>query len=218
ASAREFLQLLEHHLHPQGVSVGWDFCFGSQRSGNAQVLRLWGQKQGIPIHVVPEMTWHGQQLRSSRIRQALAEGNVEHAADLLGRPYTLIGTVVAGSRRGQQLGFPTANLQLPPEKLLPRDGVYAGWVRGLSQLPLAAVLNIGVRPTVEIQGSRTVEVHLLDWQGCLYGQVLRVGLVAFLRPEQRFPSLHALQRQIQQDCDQARQLLAHSMVTVVGPA
>jgi len=207
ATASQFLQqVLQQRLQPLGVSVGWDFCFGSQRSGNAQVLRAWGQEQGIPIHVVPEMTWHGHQLRSSRIRHALAEGNVQHGADLLGRAYTLVGTVVAGSQRGRQLGFPTANLELPPEKFLPRDGVYAGWVTGLGS-PQAAVLNIGVRPTVELQGSRTVEVHLLDWQGSLYGQTLEVSLEAFLRPEQRFPSLHALQKQLHHDCELARRLL-----------
>jgi len=207
ASAGQFLQeVLQQGLQPVGVSVGWDFCFGSQRSGTVQVLRAWGQTQGIPIHVVPEMTWHGHQLRSSRIRHALAEGNVDHAADLLGRPYRLIGTVVAGSQRGRQIGFPTANVDLPPDKLLPRDGVYGGWVLGLGA-PQAAVLNIGVRPTVAVQGSRTVEVHLLDWQGSLYGQFLQVDLAGFLRPEQRFPSLHALQKQLHQDCEQARHLL-----------
>ncbi|GAB4217648.1 MAG: bifunctional riboflavin kinase/FAD synthetase [Synechococcales cyanobacterium] len=208
-SASEFMDtILRERLQAQMVSVGWDFCFGAQRSGNAQVLREWGHTHGIPIHVVPEMTWHGQSLRSSRIRQVLQEGNVEQAQQWLGRRYALIGVVVPGSQRGRVIGFPTANLQVPPEKFLPSDGVYAGWVDLADEQGLPAVLNIGVRPTVETQGARTVEVHLLDWQGSLYGQELRMQLVSFLRPEQRFPSLEALQAQLGRDCAQARQILA----------
>ena len=130
--------------------------------------------------------------------------------ELLGRPYSLIGRVIPGQKLGSTLGFPTANLELPPEKFLPRFGVYAVEVF-LSKLtdsstPLLGVTNIGCRPTVEGQAP-TVEVHLFDWSGDLYGQTLTVQLKDFLRPEQKFASLEELKAQIKQDCAVAKKLL-----------
>ncbi|MGQ9837538.1 MAG: bifunctional riboflavin kinase/FAD synthetase [Cyanobacteriota bacterium] len=204
-SPQEFIQdILEQGLRARHLSVGWDFCFGHRRSGSAQTLQAWGSKHCIPVEVIPETQLRGERVSSSRIRAALATGEVSTAADLLGRPYRLIGEVVQGDQRGRQLGFPTANLRLPPEKFLPRDGVYSVWVYlpGVDQA-LPGVMNIGHRPT--FAGLKhTVEVHLLDWAGDLYGQELQVVLEGFIRTERRFASVAELIEQIQQDCQTAR--------------
>jgi riboflavin kinase/FMN adenylyltransferase len=205
---QEFIRtVLEQGLRVRHLSVGWDFCFGHRRSGNAQTLQAWGSERCIPVEVIPEAKLNGERVSSSRIRAALATGEVSTAEALLGRPYRLTGEVVQGDQRGRQLGFPTANLRLPPEKFLPRDGVYSVWV----DVPAAAaalpgVMNIGHRPTFAgLQ--HTVEVHLLDWTGDLYGQEVRVALRGFIRPERRFPTVADLIQQIQQDCQTARQQL-----------
>jgi riboflavin kinase/FMN adenylyltransferase len=199
--------VLQEGLQVQQLSVGGDFCFGQRRSGNTATLVAWGQQRGVRVDVVPHMEWQDLKVSSSRIRAALATGDVETAAVLLGRPYKLEGVVVQGDQRGRLIGFPTANLSLPAEKVIPRDGVYSAWV-WLEDHPIAqpAVMNIGIRPTVD--GScRTVEVHLLDWQGDLYGSLLKVDLHHFLRPEQKFASVQHLQEQILLDSQVARQLL-----------
>ncbi|MCF2971040.1 bifunctional riboflavin kinase/FAD synthetase [Synechococcus sp. Nb3U1] len=202
---QEFIQdILEQGLRARHLSVGWDFCFAHRRSGSAQTLQAWGSEHCIPVEVIPEAQFHGERVSSSRIRAALATGEVSTAADLLGRPYRLIGEVVQGDQRGRQLGFPTANLRLPPEKFLPRDGVYSVWVYlpGADQA-LPGVMNVGYRPTFAgLQ--HTIEVHLLDWAGDLYGQELQVVLEGFIRTERRFPGVAELIEQIQQDCQTAR--------------
>ena len=135
---------------------------------------------------------------------------MDQVQPLLGRPYRLLGNVVKGQQLGRQLGFPTANLQVPPEKFLPRTGVYSAWVYGVpdhaDEEALPAVMNLGVRPTVDGQ-NQSIEVHLLNWQGDLYGQTLTVALKDFLRPEQRFDSLEHLKAQIQADCAAALAIL-----------
>ena len=135
---------------------------------------------------------------SSLIRQGLTAGDIKTANLMLDRPYSLWGTVVKGKQLGRTIGFPTANLQLPAEKFLPRFGVYAVDVL-IEQSTIRGVMNIGCRPTVAGE-TPSVEVHLLNWSGDLYGQTLKVNLIEFLRPEQKFDSLAALKQQIAQDC------------------
>jgi riboflavin kinase/FMN adenylyltransferase len=135
---------------------------------------------------------------SSLIRQALAAGDMKTANLMLDRPYSLWGTVVTGQQLGRTIGFPTANLQLATEKFLPRFGVYAVDVL-FEQTTIKGVMNIGCRPTVA-GAAPTIEVHLLNWSGDLYGQTLKINLMQFLRPEQKFDSLEALKQQITQDC------------------
>ncbi|MCS6813979.1 MAG: bifunctional riboflavin kinase/FAD synthetase [Cyanobacteria bacterium] len=199
--------ILSHRLQAKVISVGMDFCFGYQRSGTADDLRTLAQAHGIATIVTPLQRIEGDRISSSAIRQALLEGDPQRARHLLGRAYRLIGSVVQGQQLGRRLGFPTANLQLPPEKFLPRRGVYAVTVQGVDALgnPLLAkgVMNIGCRPTVD-GTAQTVEVHLLDWSGDLYGQTIMVDLDTFLRPEQQFASLEELTTQIQLDCTHAR--------------
>ncbi|MFN6482696.1 MULTISPECIES: bifunctional riboflavin kinase/FAD synthetase [unclassified Nostoc] len=224
-----FQKILVQQLRCQQISIGQDFCFGEKRSGTAKDLQLLAAKHNIPVTIVPLQTYTGDsptqsscttttpaqdaRISTSLIRQTLEQGDIENANLLLGRPYTLLGDVVQGQQLGRTIGFPTANLQLPKEKFLPRQGVYAVRVFTLSETSDVSpsenlgVMNIGNRPTVNGTYS-SVEVHLLDWSGDLYGEKLVVQLVKFLRPEQKFPSLEALKTQIQLDCVVAREVLS----------
>lgn len=207
-SPRAFVEeILVRRLQAQRISVGMDFRFGHRRAGQVTDLVEFATALGVEVHTVPLQLDDHERISSSAIRQALQTGRLEQANRLLGRPYTLTGRVVEGQQLGRTIGFPTANLKLPPEKFLPRDGVYSTKVyleldhHHISPVP--GVMNIGHRPTV--QGvQRTIEVHLLDWSGNLYGQTLTVSLEQCLRPEQKFASLDELKQQIQQDCQQAR--------------
>ncbi|HEY9748716.1 MAG TPA: bifunctional riboflavin kinase/FAD synthetase, partial [Allocoleopsis sp.] len=206
-------EILVQHLQARTISVGVDFRFGRQRAGTAADLQAIAATYGITVNTVPLCTCSEERISSSNIREALQTGNLKRANRLLGRSYTLVGQVVSGQQLGRTIGFPTANLQLPPEKFVPQYGVYAVQVHSptLDKLhnPSWGVMNIGNRPTVNGM-SRTVEIHLLDWDGDLYGQTLVVSLEHFLRPEQKFASLEALKTQIHVDCSTARSLLAES--------
>jgi riboflavin kinase/FMN adenylyltransferase len=221
----EFVEkILVQQLRCQQISIGEDFCFGEKRSGTAKDLQLLAAKYGIPVTIVPLQSYtdvspqssdvniaQTQQARisTSLIRQTLERGDIENANLLLGRPYTLIGVVVQGQQLGRTIGFPTANLQLPKEKFLPRQGVYAVRVFILGEppnaKPILGVMNIGNRPTVNGTYS-SAEVHLFEWSSDLYGKKLVVQLAKFLRPEQKFPSLEALKTQIQLDCIAAKEV------------
>ncbi|MDZ8139852.1 MAG: bifunctional riboflavin kinase/FAD synthetase [Nostoc sp. DedQUE04] len=226
----EFVEkILVQQLRCQRISIGQDFCFGEKRSGTAQDLQLLAAKHNIPVTIVPLQTYTGDsstqtscvsttptqdaRISTSLIRQNLEQGDIENANLLLGRPYALLGDVVQGQQLGRTIGFPTANLQLPKEKFLPRQGVYAVRVFTLNETSDTVpsenlgVMNIGNRPTVNGTYS-SAEVHLFDWSGDLYGKKLVVQLVKFLRPEQKFPSLEALKTQIQLDCVVAREVLS----------
>lgn len=207
-SPQQFVEkILVQQLQATHVSVGQDFHFGYQRSGTSSDLQAIASSYGIDVTIVSLHTSQGERISSSLIRQALEIGDISQANQLLGRPYTLTGVVVKGQQLGRTIGFPTANLQLPSEKFLPRQGVYSVRVYSpsleSSASSLFGVMNIGQRPTVN-GTSVTVEVHLLDWSGDLYEQTLTVSLEEFLRPEQKFASLEALKTQINADCAQAR--------------
>ncbi len=207
-SPRDFVQtVLVQQLQAQIISVGVDFRFGYQRQGTVQDLMAIASPLGIEVLTTDLKTDHQQRISSSLIRQALAEGNMAKAQEWLGRPYCLIGKVILGQQLGHQLGFPTANLELPEDKLLPRLGVYAVQVKMADQETLlSGVMNIGKRPTVAGQ-TIVAEVHLFNYQNNLYGQTLQVNLLAFIRPEQKFSQLEQLTQQITQDCQQAQHLL-----------
>ncbi len=202
--------ILVQQLQATHVSVGADFHFGHQRAGSAADLQAIASSYGIEVTIVSLQMCQGERISSTSIRQALQEGDISQANHRLGRPYTLTGVVVKGQQLGRTIGFPTANLQLPPEKFLPRHGVYCVRVHHPTLPSLASspsgVMNIGHRPTINGIGV-TVEVHLLDWSGDLYGQTLTVSLEQFLRPEQKFASLDDLKRQIQADCEAAKAVL-----------
>ncbi|HND29121.1 MAG TPA: bifunctional riboflavin kinase/FAD synthetase [Myxococcota bacterium] len=193
--------LLVRQLMTRVLVVGHDFRFGQGRQGNAERLRGWCPE--LEVREVEALSQDGV-VSSSRIRKLVAAGKVEEAGRLLGRPHWLRGLVVQGDQRGRTLGFPTANLQTEVE-LLPAFGVYATRVE-VDGLLHPAVTNIGLRPT--FSGKHvSVESHLLDFQGDLYGKALRVELVARIREEQKFASLDALVAQIRSDVATARERL-----------
>ncbi len=202
--------ILVKQLNVKYISVGQDFRFGNRREGNAQILQELAKNFGVFVHITKLKTClsenRGLRISSSRIRQCLAVGNVPQAKEMLSYPYSLAGMVVKGQQVGRTIGFPTANLQVPSDKLLPRRGVYCVRVILATQEVINGVINIGSRPTVNGQVP-TVEVHLLDWSGNLYGTFLTIHLEKFLRSEQKFPSLNALKNQIVEDCILARQIL-----------
>jgi riboflavin kinase/FMN adenylyltransferase len=196
-------EVLLDRLQARHISVGADFRFGHRRAGDVTLLKQLATQRGAAVTVVDLAQTGGDRISSSRIRQALCTGDVDQVQQLMGRPYRLVGRVVKGEQLGRQLGFPTANLRVPPEKFLPRTGVYSVFVYGVPGYPadegLPGVMNLGVRPTVDGQ-HQSIEVHLLNWHGNLYDQSLTVALKEFLRPEQRFASLDHLKAQIQADC------------------
>ena len=196
-------QILVEQLQATLISVGSDFRFGYQRKGTAEDLKSIATNFGIKVclnslHKYQNENNQGVRVSSSLIRQALSQGNIDIANSMLGRPYSIIGTVVPGQQLGRTIGFPTANLKLPTNKFLPRYGVYAVDVL-LDKEIIKGVMNIGCRPTVA--GDRpTIEVHLLNWSGDLYNRFVKVDLLRFIRPEQKFASVEALKQQITQDC------------------
>jgi riboflavin kinase/FMN adenylyltransferase len=187
--------------------IGYDYAFGRDRQGNAAFLQECGERCGFTVEVLPPIKQNQEVYSSTRIRQLLQMGEVEAAASLLGRHFTLEGEVVHGAGRGQHLGFPTANLRTEKE-ILPQEGVYAVKVRHNAAL-LDGVANIGRNPTFG-ENELTVEVHLLDVQDNLYGETLRLYFLQRLRAEERFATVSELCAAIQADIDRARQILNHT--------
>lgn len=210
-SASEWvLRFLHGQLRPSHVVVGFNFSYGHERGGDPKHLAAMGEQLGFSVEVVPAVESAGEVVSSTRLRKALEAGDVELARRLLGRPFSLVGKVVEGQKRGRSIGFPTANLDLDGE-LLPRQGVYAS-VLGLEDgRRLPAVTNIGVRPTFGAGSS--IETHVLDFDEKLYGARVAVSLVARIRDEKKFAGLTELVAQIQQDIQEARVRL----VDEVGP-
>ncbi len=201
-------EILVRGLQAQHVSVGEDFRFGHKRAGTATELSAIAAMFGIDVTIVPLLMFGGKRISSSAIRESLTEGDLQTANRMLGRAYRLIGQVVQGQQLGRTIGFPTANLQIECDKTIPRQGVYGVRVSGFDGDAIAiGVMNIGNRPTVN-GFNQTIEVHLLDWTGDLYGKTLSVELEEFIRPEQKFASLDELKAQIQTDCETARSMLA----------
>ncbi|MFZ1268117.1 MAG: bifunctional riboflavin kinase/FAD synthetase [Anaerolineae bacterium] len=204
-TATEFATLLVNRLHVRELWVGPDFALGHKRQGTVSFLQEIGARLGFTVQVAATFWQDGHEVRSGAIRSLIESGDVRTAARLLGHPYTLTGVVVKGDQRGATIGFPTANLAVAANRLLPANGVYATWVV-LPWERRAAVTNIGVRPTFSGQG-RSIEAHILDFSGDLYGQSFALEFVQRLRPEQRFDGIEALIAQIRVDAAQARALL-----------
>jgi riboflavin kinase/FMN adenylyltransferase len=204
-TARKFVQLLKEHLKMRGLIIGPDFALGRNREGDSEKLRILGEEMGFSVEVIPPVVVDGYVVSSSTIRQALAEGDMKKVGKLIGRLFSLSGQVVSGDKRGRNLGFPTANLDLKPEQALPGDGVYAT-IAHTDDDSLLSVTNIGVRPT--FGGSkRVVETYILDFEGDLLRQKLTIDLVDKLRDEERFDNVEQLKAQMIKDVEQARQIL-----------
>lgn len=208
-SPRDFVaRLLVGELGAKAVVTGFNFAFGKDQAGTPETLRALGAELGFRVETVaPIATEDGAVVSSSRVRTLLATGAVAEANALLGAPYALVGPVVHGDKRGRTIGFPTANVEVPREKLLPAYGVYACWVVLPDGSRHAGVVNIGQRPTFDPPQLR-IEAHLFDFEGDLYGQTIAVELAFRLRGEQAFPGIDALVAQIRADCERARALLA----------
>ena len=188
-----------------GFVCGSDFRFGAGGSGTAKKLEGFCAARNLPYAIVPQQLLDGVRVSSTYIRQLLVEGKLKDANRFLGHPYTLSGQVVAGKRLGRTIGVPTANLVFPEELVVPKLGVYATAAVVDGKL-YRAVTNIGTRPTVNGEGV-TVEAHLLDFEGDLYGKYLELNFLEFLRPEQKFDSLEDLQAEIEKNALQSRKIL-----------
>ncbi|WP_372694149.1 bifunctional riboflavin kinase/FAD synthetase [Immundisolibacter sp.] len=201
-------RLLVQGLGVRQLVVGPDFRFGHRRQGDTDYLHAVGATAGFGVEVVPPLQLDGERVSSTAVRQHLVTGDLDGAARLLGRPYTLHGRVSHGDARGRTLGFPTLNLPLHRRAVSLR-GVFAVRVTGLAATPLPAVANLGWRPTVDGRYP-LLEVHVLDFSGEVYGRQVQVTFVQRLRDEQRFDSLDALRRQIDDDVRAARAVFAQS--------
>ncbi|EFO80333.1 riboflavin biosynthesis protein RibF [Oscillochloris trichoides DG-6] len=204
-SADAYLAQICAALPLRELWVGAGFAMGRDREGDVPNLMSIGQERGFAVGTASKVEIDGEVVSASRVRELLATGHVERAAMLLGRPFGLRGTVVPGDQRGRVIGFPTANLEISPNHVMPADGVYACRVL-LDGMSLPAVTNVGLRPTFGMI-QRTVEAHLLDWSGDIYGRTLQITFLHRLRSEQKFAGIEALIAQIRQDAEQARRLL-----------
>ena len=204
-SAANFVRMLREEIGASAVVTGEDFTFGARRSGDATVLREQGAAIGLAAEAVHAVLTGGEPVSSSRIRQALAGGDPATATRLLTRPFAIRGTVQHGDKRGRELGYPTANLQLGDYQR-PAYGIYAVRVRLPGGAEVTGVASVGIRPTFE-PPVELLETYLFDWSGDLYGQAIEVALHHYLRPEQRFEGLDALTQQMRADEAEARRLL-----------
>ncbi len=199
--------ILRERYDMQELVIGYDHGFGRGRSGDVDTLRRLGDADGFAVDVVDAVGDQGFPVSSTHIRRAVAGGDLETARRLLGRPYQVSGRVTRGAGRGRTIGIPTANLDaVPAEKLLPPDGVYAAWVEWPGGRA-GAMMNQGGKPTFG-EGRRTLEVHLFDFDGDLYGEWIRVEWVQRLRDVTKFPSARELSQQLARDQEHARRILA----------
>jgi riboflavin kinase / FMN adenylyltransferase len=211
--AADFVRQLRDHLHMDSLWLTADFAMGYQREGNFEFLSKLGQEQGFEVERIDLLadsanvssSFMSAVISSSNIREALLAGQVEQAAQWLGRPYRISGTVIHGDHRGRTIGFPTANIDVWSEQVLPAYGVYACWVY-LNGQRMMAVTNVGERPTFDGKDLR-VEAHILDFDADIYGQTLAVDFVSRLRGEQKFDGFEALVAQIRADAQRGRELL-----------
>ncbi len=207
-TAEDFVhQVLAGRLRAREVWIGPDFRFGNRRGGDLALLRRMGPEHGFVADEIAPVTAQGERVSSTRIREALRNGDFAAAANLLGRPYAIGGRVVRGKQLGRTLGFPTANLRFPKTPAL--SGIYATWVHGVGERPWPSVSSFGTRPTVD-GVEPLLEAHLFDFSGDLYGRHIEVEFVAKLRDELKFPDLPSLTVQMQRDADEARRILSET--------
>jgi len=206
-SAKEFVEsILLGMLGTREVVIGHDHGFGRERRGSLKMLRDLAACHEFEVVAIDPILFSGKPISSTRIRRCLLEGRVQEAAKMLGRPYDLSGRVVTGQKRGRDLKYPTANLEVASDKLIPADGVYAVLSAG-DRGGLQGMINIGQRPTFG-KGNRTLEIHFFDFEGSLYDQSIHVQLIEKIRDEQRFTDARELMEQMQEDEQVARRLLA----------
>jgi riboflavin kinase / FMN adenylyltransferase len=206
-SSQTFLHfVLSGVLGARAVFVGPDFRFGMEQSGSVETLKEGEERYRYSTNVLAAVTAKGQPVSSSRIRELIRQGEVEAAAEMLGRPHTLEGTVAHGEKLGRTIGYPTANLEIAGNLVIPKDGIYAVRARLADRRQIGGACSIGLRPTVG-GTARTVETYLLDFEGDLYGQRMEIAFIARLRDELKFEGLEPLKEQITRDVDETRKLL-----------
>ena len=202
-SSEEFIgKILIDKIQTKTLVIGYDHKFGKNREGSFEYLQAHSNLFGFEIEEISRQDVDELGVSSTKIRNALTQGDIKTATKYLGRPYEISGLIVLGQQIGRSIGFPTANIQVEDQyKLLPRDGAYAVHVQ-VKGIRYKAMLNIGDRPTVE-GDKKTIEAHLIDFQGDLYGLELTIYFEAFLREEKKFDSLEALKNQLMLDREQA---------------
>jgi len=204
-SARQFVSLLKEYLGMKGLVIGYDFALGQKREGNSDTLCALGQDMNFTVTVMSPVMINGEVASSTAIRNALANGDVKRVQKLSGYFFGLHGRVVTGAGRGLGLGFPTANLAVNSGQALPADGVYATWAY-INDKAYPSMTNIGRCPTFD-DSERTVEVHVLDYQGDLYEHEMEIDIIERLRDEKKFDNAEELKRQIAEDVKQGRAIL-----------
>ena len=207
-TAEEFAKLLSASLKMKGLILGPDSALGKDRKGDLEFMQKQGEQLGFWARSVEPLEIEGQPVKSRRIREAVANGNMAVCPELLGRNHHLSGKVVVGDQRGRTLGFPTANIEVDDQLLLPGDGIYATWAIIDGKRHQAAT-SIGVRPTFGLT-QRLVEVFVMDFSDDLYGKTVGVEFINKVRDQEKFDGLEALIKQIKQDVDDCRQVLDRS--------
>ena len=213
-SARQFVALLQKHLRMRGLVIGPDFALGKNREGDTDTLRKLGQEMHFSVTVVPPLVLNGEAVSSTAIRKALADGDMRKVHRLAGRSFSLHGDVVKGAGRGMSLGFPTANMAVNAARALPPDGVYTSWAY-IDGKTYQAMTNIGKCPTFA-GGKRTVETHIVDYHGDLYGQDLKIDIMDRLRDEKKFETVEELKQQMAKDVERGRAMLDSGIETRHG--
>jgi len=199
-TAEDYLEnYLINGLNAKSISVGYNHHFGANKKGDGKFLKLYSSRYNYKLEIIPPVTIGGHVVSSSTIRKLIHSGEVDFAAKMLGRLYTIKNTVVKGMQRGKLLGFPTANLNQPAEKACPKAGVYSGIVI-IDNKKYSSVINVGKRPTYADLAENLIEAHILNFNGDLYGKEIEIGFLKRIRDEVRFNSESELKGQIKEDC------------------
>ena len=203
--ATDFVTLLKKHLKMSGLVLGYDFALGKNREGDTAFLEALGKKMGFTVTVVPHIKSNSEVISSTAIRKAMADGDMPKVTRLLGHPFSMSGKVTSGDRRGAELGFPTANIDVDANQALPPDGVYAAWAY-VNGNYYQAMTNIGKKPTFG-EHERTIETFILNYNKELYGKDLRIEIIERLRDEKKFANPDELKRQIAEDVKRGIEIL-----------
>ena len=206
-SAEDFMARIQTQIELEKLIIGYDFAIGENRQGDSEYLTALGYQSGYAVQTFPPLQTADLTISSSRVRDALVDGRVRDAHQLLGHPYALRGSVIRGDGRGRKINVPTANIEISTEKIVPRNGVYATWAI-LHGKKYPAVTNIGIRPTfTPDKEEANIETHILDFDTDIYGEELKLEFIACLREEKKFNSVDELLRQIHADIEKAREIL-----------
>ena len=207
-SPEEFVtEIIVKRLNTKWILIGDDFCYGAKRAGNFASLKIAGEKYGFTVSSIQTILEDGERISSSALRSALAQGDMNQAEKLLGRPYGISGHVIHGRQLGRQLGFPTLNLAVANHlhhRKPATTGIFTAQVIGLADKPLPAVASLGVRPTVEDEGRVLLETHIFDYQEDVYGKIITVELLEKIRDEAKYDDLDTLTNAIASDAKHAR--------------